>query len=250
MAQKIFFHSSDDPEMLAAYKKAQTTFRYLWRELYWEYRRIIPALEIGCVKVAFSQKTDEPDNPIIEHMWMNQIDFDGNLIHGIVINEPNQLTNIKNGDKVAIPISQVSDWLFAIAGKTYGGFTIHLMRSYMSEEERQAHDTVWGLDFGDFNNILVAYKQEENPNNLIEHPMAINSKQQIIDFLDKNPNEIRDVNEKGKSLLHDEAIAGNRTIVEILLEKGADKSGKTKAGKTALDFAKSMGWEHLYEILS
>lgn len=249
MAQKIIFHSGDDPEMLNAYKKAQETFGYFWRELYWEYRRIIPALDIGCVKVAFSQETDEPDNPIIEHMWINEINFDGFQIYGVLINEPNELTNIKNGDNVIVTLSQVSDWLFAIAGKTYGGFTIQLMRSYMSDAERQSHDTVWGLEFGDFNNILVAYEQETAPNNLIEHPMSINSKQNFADFLSENLELITTTNDNGEGLIHQEAIVGNRSNIEVLLAKGGDKSAKTNDGKTALDYAKMMNWKHLYEIL-
>ena len=64
------------------------------------------------------------------------------------------------------------------------------------------------------------------------------------------PDELTQTDHDGLTLLHKEAIAGNKTSVEILLELGADKLQKSKTGKTALDYTKSMGWEHLVEILN
>lgn len=246
---KIFFAEGDSPEMLAAYAKAQSTFKYFWRELSWEYRRIIPGLNVACVKVAFSQQFPDEDKPTVEHMWINDINFDGNTIYGILINDPNELTNVNNGDEISIPVAQISDWLFAIDNRTYGGFTMQAMRAAMTEEERQEHDEAWGLEFGDYNNILLVNKQEENPENLIEHPMSKNMQQSFVDFLQQNPDELNAVDEAGYTLLHKETIAGNRTTVEVLLQQGADASKQTAGGKTALDFARQLNWEHLVPVL-
>jgi uncharacterized protein YegJ (DUF2314 family) len=78
----IFFADGADPKMLEAYKKAQETFKYFWREQSWEYRRIIPGLNVSCVKVAFSQEDPNSENPIVEQMWINEIDFDGDNVKG------------------------------------------------------------------------------------------------------------------------------------------------------------------------
>jgi uncharacterized protein YegJ (DUF2314 family) len=43
-----------DPEMQRAYESARATFRYFWREVAWERRRIIPALSLAAVKAPFS----------------------------------------------------------------------------------------------------------------------------------------------------------------------------------------------------
>ena len=48
----------------------------------------------------------------------------------------------------------------------------------------------------------------------------------------------------------DEAIAGNLTRLELLLAKGADKNAKNIHGKTALDYARALGWDHVTEALS
>jgi uncharacterized protein YegJ (DUF2314 family) len=244
---KVFFASDENQKMIQAYQKAQETFKYFWRELSWENRRIVPALDIACVKVAFVQEID--GESVVEHMWINDIDFDGENIKGILINDPNILTNVNNGDEVEIPLKQISDWLFSDGEKTYGGFTIQAMRSEMSEKEREEHDAAWGLDFGDYNNVFVVFNQNEKPENLIEHPMSINMRESLIGFLNENPTELTNKDDFGYTLLHKEAIAGNKTTVEVLLQSGADKNEKTNNGKTAHDFALQLQWEHLIPLL-
>ncbi|WP_445456400.1 DUF2314 domain-containing protein [Flavobacterium sp. HNIBRBA15423] len=262
--KEIFFADGNNPKMIEAFKNAQRTFKYFWRELSWEYRRIIPGLNVACVKIAFTQETENKE--IVEHMWINDVQFDGKKVKGILINNPNELTNISNGDFVEIPLNQISDWLFAIAEskpkgglsklfsstpkpRVYGGFTIQAMRSEMSNQERKEHDNAWGLNFGDYNEVLLVNEQKENPENLVEHPMSKNMKEKLIEFLKENPNEITNVDEDGMTLLHKETIAGNLTSIEVLLSVGTDKNKKTNQGETALDFAKKMNWEHIIPVL-
>lgn len=52
MAQ-VYYHKDNDPEMQKAIDEARATFRYFWREMSWEYRRIVPALDMSAVKVPF-----------------------------------------------------------------------------------------------------------------------------------------------------------------------------------------------------
>ena len=267
MAEKLIYKADgDDPKMIEAFQNAQKTFKYFWRELSWEYRRIVPALDIAYVKIAFIQETEDSDDPIVEHMWIDEVMFDGNNVMGVLLNDPNQLTNVANGDSVNVPLSQISDWLFAISDhspkkglsklfsstpkpKTYGGFTIQVLRSEMTKQERKKHDNAWGLDFGDCDEVLLVYEQEENPENLIEHPMSRNMREKFIDSLKEQPEEITSADEDGYTLLHRETIAGNLTSVEVLLSLGADKNAKTNQGDTALDFARKMNWEHIIPVL-
>lgn len=261
MADKeLFFADGNNPKMVEAFKNAQKTFKYFWRELSWEYRRIIPALNLACVKIAFMQESKKSKTPIVEHMWINDINFDGNNVKGVLLNTPNQLTNVANGDLVDVPLHQISDWLFAITSKSqqselsnkpraYGGFTIQAMRAEMTPQERLGHDNAWGLDFGDYNNVLLVYEQNESPENLIEHPMSRNMSEKLIDFLKEHPKEISHVDELGLNLLHRETIAGNLSSVEVLLSFGANKNVKSNKGETALDFAKKLNWEHIIPVL-
>lgn len=246
---KIFWAKSDSPKMIAAFQQAQATFKFFWRELSWEYRRVIPALNVACVKIAFSQVLPGDEEPTVEHIWVNNISFDGDTIYGTVINTPNQLTNIQNGEAVEVPLAQLSDWLFLLRDKPYGGFTIQAMRAAMNKRERTAHDKAWGIDFGDPDKILLVYEQDEKPENLEEHPMSKNMGDSLVTFLKENPEEVSAADELGYTMLHREAIAGNKTSVETLLQYGAKADATTHHGKTALDFAKQMDWPVIVALL-
>ncbi|WP_241489164.1 DUF2314 domain-containing protein [Chryseobacterium indologenes] len=265
----FIFTDSSDPKMIEAYQKARQTFKYFWREQSWEYRRIIPGLNLSCVKAPFSEKNPETGETVVEHMWINDIDFDGDTVSGYLINNPNNLANIQAGDHFSIPLNEISDWLFAITPaekkpkglsklfsssspllpKTYGGFTIHKMRSDMSEAERKEHDDAWQLDFGDFNDIEVVHNEKEKPENLIEHPMSKNMKEKFMQFIQEYPDELTQMDDNGLNLLHRETIAGNLVSVQGALEAGADKNIKSKNGKTALDYARQLQWEHIIQVL-
>ncbi|WP_297895687.1 DUF2314 domain-containing protein, partial [uncultured Campylobacter sp.] len=205
----VFYADGEDEAMLKAFEQARKSFRYFWRELYWERLRIVPALSFACVKVAFSQELNGSTE--VEHMWLNDIYFNGERVCGVLVNDPNVLSNVKNGDEVAVPLEQISDWMFAIEGKTYGGFSVQAMRKAMSQSERAEHDEAWGLNFGDPDVVLVAYEQQEHPQNLTEHPMSVNTKKNFEEFLHGYPDEITRADDEGYTMLHYEAIAGNLT---------------------------------------
>ena len=71
-------------------ENGSTTFRYFWREVAWERRRIIPALDLACVKAPFSdgeQGAHAKDTPEVEHMWLSEVDFDGQGFNWIDCND-------------------------------------------------------------------------------------------------------------------------------------------------------------------
>lgn len=247
MTTKIFWLDDEHPGMIAAYQRAQSTFKYFWRELFWEGRRIVPALDFAYVKVAFSNELNGQRK--VEHMWVGNIYFDGDTIFGNLLNQPNELTNINEGDAVEVPLTQVSDWLFLCLGKPYGGFSIQAIRAEMDENARREHDEAWNIDFGDPQNFEYVQGQNENPDYLREHPMSINMQDSLRQFLQEYPEEIAQQADDGSTLLHRETIAGNLTSVKILLEFGADKNIQDAKGKTALDYAKQMDWQHITPLL-
>ncbi|MFB9053876.1 DUF2314 domain-containing protein [Formosa undariae] len=241
--------AEQNQKMKVAYLKAQETFNYFWREMYWDSKRVVPAHDLALVKIPFQQVIEGRAEPIVEHMWISDIDFDGELITGVLQNAPNKLTNVAEGDTVTRKISEISDWMLSIDRKTYGGYTIQVLRSGMTEDARTKHDQAWGLDFGDYNTILVAHLQEEEQENLIEHPMSKVMEQPARDYFTANLDVVKAVDKNGVTRLHTETIAGNKTAVDILLELGADKTAKTNTGKTALDFAIALNWSHLVSVL-
>ncbi len=246
----VVFYAEQNEMLKRANEEAQNNFKYFWRELYWEYKRIIPAHNFAMVKIPFGQKMKGHEEPIFEHMWINNINFDGEFIYGELVNVPNQLTNVKKGDTVKRKINEIGDWLMCIQGEVYGGFTIQAMRSQMNDAQREDHDNAWGLDFGNPDEVLLVYQQKEHPENLLEHPMSKNMADQVREFFKTNPDELQKTDGIGHTFLHNEAIAGNLTSTRIMLELGADKNTKSNSGKTALDYAKEMGWNHIVEVLA
>ena len=242
-------YTEQNAKMKAAYLKAQSTFNYFWREIYWEAKRVVPAHDLALVKIPFQQKIEGKEQPLVEHMWISEIDFDGEFITGILQNAPNKLTNVAEGDTVTRKVSEISDWMLSIDRKTYGGYTIQALRSDMTDKARENHDNAWGLNFGDYNNILIVHQQEEKEENLIEHPMSKVMEKPARDFFTENLDVVAAVGENGMTRLHTETIAGNKIAVEILLELGADKNAKTKTGKPAFEFATELNWSHLIPIL-
>lgn len=270
--ENIVMFDNNDPAMVEANTRAQATFKYFWRELSWEFRRIIPGLDLACVKIAFTDGDTQRDGPSHEHMWVSDVTFDGKHIRGKLINSPNWLTNVKEGDEVTTTLAELGDWMFAIHGKVYGGFTINLIRSRMPRGERKAHDNAWGLDFGDPESIDLVYegpakkkkgffgrlfggKDKQEPADvsgispLVEHPMSQNMGDSLREQLKTAPEYLHQSDENGWTMLHTEALAGNLTSVQTLVEEGADVSQKTNDGQTALDLANILGWDHVAKYL-
>lgn len=253
-----------DAEMDEAFRRARDTFRYFCREMSWERRRIIPGLDVAAIKAAFWDGVwDEPpgDSEPVEHLWMSNVEFDGRTLRAEVLNVPNQLRSVSQGSRVALPFERLEDWMYVVDGRVCGAFSVQLMRRRMGSRERREHDRAWGLDFGDPKTHLIVpgprkrswlsrlrkrdvAQADWSADPDAEHPMSLNAASSLREQLQTQPEKLigyRD--EQGWSLLHHEAFAGNVSIVEVLLEHGADPSATTADGRTARELAQFFGWE-------
>ncbi|MEZ6056115.1 MAG: DUF2314 domain-containing protein [Planctomycetaceae bacterium] len=256
----VFMADNDDPLMQEAVKRARQSFRFFWRELSWEYRRIVPGLDVSAIKVAFSD-VDEPskDDPV-EQMWVGDVNFDGIHISGTLMNDPQWLTSVEQGDEIKLPVARVTDWMYAIDGIAYGAFTVHIIRSQMGKAERRSHDEAWGLDFGPPDSYRVV-PSDYLPKQLrsgtpsitqmaeIEHPMAINMVESMKEFA-SHPDHLTSTDDHGFTILHQLSLAGANRCVEALLKLGADPSKPAKNGMTPLALARRLGWKQVQETLT
>lgn len=255
---------NSDPEMQQAYEQARASFRYFCREVAWERRRIVPALDLACIKAPFSdgeQTERNDDNPDVEHMWLSDVDFDGKHVTGKLLNAPNWLKTVKVGDPARFRLGEISDWMYAISGEVFGAYTVNLVRSRMGRRELQEHDEAWGLNFGDPTNIRVIPDPNKGKGLLKnwfgkreadtgEHPMSINMASSLSDQLKQDPSLLSATDDRGWTLLHQEALAGSVPTVKVLLEAGADPHAVTKHGMTASQLARSLGWDEIVELLA
>jgi len=268
MSEPIFMFDAQDAEMQKACQDARTTFRFFWRELAWEARRIVPGLDLAIVKLPFTDGPRTDGNSANEHMWIEGVSFDGDTISGTLLNAPNWLTSVCKGDAVSVPAAHLTDWMFTSQGRAYGGFTVNLMRSQMGRGERAQHDQAWGLDFGDPTDIRVEMSQKPQPKagwlsrlmgkgaqaslppeGFNDHPMCVNMLPKIQAQLQADPSAAKSMMGEGWSLLHHEALAGNLGVVKLLIEYGADPAARTPKGDTAADLARKTGWVEIADFL-
>lgn len=260
---KVFLFDNSDPEMQRAYQNARATFRYFWREVAWERRRIVPALDMACVKAPFSDgehATRGNDTPEVDHMWMSEIDFDGRFVSGELLNEPNWLETVKQGDAARVALGEISDWMYVREGEVFGAHTVNLLRSRMGKKERQEHDDAWGLNFGDPTKIRLMPEPKKAGGVLKnwfgrpqaesqDHPACIAMAAKLPELLADDPSLLTRKDERGWTALHHDALAGNVAIVKILLDAGADRDARTDHGMTPLRLARCLGWEQVVALL-
>lgn len=258
----------EDAELEQAAAKARQTFRYFWREMAWEQRRIVPGLDLAAVKGAFSDppeiQSQNPGGLSVEHMWLLDVDFDGRKLEGTLINSPLSLKTFKEGDRVTLSGKTLCDWLYVIGGNAYGGFTIDVLRSRMGKSERKQHDQAWGFDFGDVGIVnlvppetigATAVKKrgffgspKATPQDYAlvaatEHPMSVNMRETFEQTLIKNPSLVQQPDDRGYTFLHQLSLAGSWDGVDVCLRHGADPNKLARNGMTPLALAKCLGWK-------
>ncbi len=253
---KVFLADNSDAGMQEAVRRAQTSFGYFWREVAWERRRIIPGLDLACVKAPFSDgeaDTSTRGNPSVEQMWLGDVDFDGQFVSGTLLNSPNWVKSVKAGDEARLRLNEITDWMYAIDGVVYGAFTVNLLRSRMEVHERNDHDRAWGLDFGDPHNVKLVPAQPKTSGtgtaDIPEHPMSESMAPSLRSRLTEDRSMLRAKDDRGWELMHDLALAGSAAGVAILLECGADPNAITADGMTPLQLARSLGWNRVVSLL-
>ena len=72
-----------------------------------------------------------------EHIWLADVKFTGNRFVGVVDNRPNKIAGLKLGDREAVNPDELTDWSYVQNGKLVGGYTIRVLYTEMSDQEKQ-----------------------------------------------------------------------------------------------------------------
>ncbi|RIY11353.1 DUF2314 domain-containing protein [Hymenobacter rubripertinctus] len=129
--KQMYFAKSDDPEMAEAMHKSRKTVN-----------QFLAALSSGdTIAYNFGVKAAFPiPDGTNEHIWLTDVKASGDSIFGIIDNEPDFTTAVKFGQQVAVHKDSITDWNYTRKGKMVGGYSIRLMRSRMTKEERVQFD--------------------------------------------------------------------------------------------------------------
>ena len=77
---------------------------------------------------------------VVEHIWVADLRYDGELFHGVIANEPESLSNLRFKQPVEVQLGQISDWMFVQDGKLVGGYTSRVLRKRMTAQQRRELD--------------------------------------------------------------------------------------------------------------
>ena len=111
-------------------KQAVETARKQWKEF--EKAFAAGTGENHSVKFKFSDKAKGS-----EFMWIALEKIDGDTVIGKLANVPNFLANIKEGDIVKRPSSEIEDWMYIKDKKMVGGFSIQVLQD---RQKKRAED--------------------------------------------------------------------------------------------------------------
>ena len=75
-----------------------------------------------------------------EHIWLTDIHYSHGRFHGIVDNKPTVIKGLKVGDRHSVNPDEVSDWLYVENGHLVGGYTLRVLASELSPEQRAAFE--------------------------------------------------------------------------------------------------------------
>ena len=71
-----------------------------------------------------------------EHIWLADVKFVGNRFVGVVDNRPANIPGLKVGAKASVNPDEISDWSYVDNGRLVGGYTIRVLYSELTPQER------------------------------------------------------------------------------------------------------------------
>ena len=110
-----------------------------------EFKKKLESGETEGVTFTLKVLLEAPDGVNGEHIWVTDITTKDDEYYGVIDNVPVYTEEVKYGDKMKIKKENISDWMYVENGKLYGGYTLRLVRSRMTDEEREQFDAMTGL---------------------------------------------------------------------------------------------------------
>ncbi|HJT80384.1 MAG TPA: DUF2314 domain-containing protein [Chthoniobacterales bacterium] len=88
----------------------------------------------------FAIKKGFTDGDNVEHLWINELRWDGKNFHGKIDNRPVDVRNVWLGEPVIVAPEDVSDWMFVKDNTLMGGYTTRVLYQRLNSEEKARFD--------------------------------------------------------------------------------------------------------------
>jgi uncharacterized protein YegJ (DUF2314 family) len=128
LAQGIIDVPNSDQAMAAAIEKARATLPAFWTAL----KEKRPGDERFAVKIRYPTTRSKSDG---EHIWANEVEQTGDTVNATINNEPRAIANLKIGQRVTVPVDQLTDWMFFRDGKMHGAQTVRVLLPMMQKPD-------------------------------------------------------------------------------------------------------------------
>jgi uncharacterized protein YegJ (DUF2314 family) len=216
------------------------------------------AVKVGIFEDEDADKDDKDKEK--EHVWISNIDFDGEGVTCCLVNKPLQIRSWQKGEHIGLVLDDIEDWIYIINGKAYGGHTVEVMRKDMSNAERAKDDKAWGCSFPEHGAVHLMPVSDTTAGldqssltalEAVEHPMSESMRDKMKQMMASDASLATAPNDRGWTELHYQALAGNQMGVEVCMQFGADPLYKRGTrGKSALELAQLTRWPNVLRQLN
>jgi uncharacterized protein YegJ (DUF2314 family) len=135
---KVAMAEADDPAMLQAFAKAKGSLdAFLDRVAAKD-----PLVQEPLVKLKVQ------DGEAVEYFWIGSLSQESGGLNGTVKNDPEVVHNIKNGQAISFPRSQIFDWTYtdANSGKMIGNYTACALLTHEKPSDAAEFRRTYHLD--------------------------------------------------------------------------------------------------------
>jgi uncharacterized protein YegJ (DUF2314 family) len=73
-----------------------------------------------------------------EHIWAGDVVHNGDKVTATIANEPQQIANLTKGQRVTVPVSQLTDWMYIRDDKYHGAYTVRALVPFMRPAQAAA----------------------------------------------------------------------------------------------------------------
>ena len=134
----IHLLEGEDNEMNSAIENAQ-------KSLY-KFKKAITSENPNYYNFALKERFNTSDGGG-EHIWISEIQYDNEKYYGIVDGKPISTKEVKFGDTIEVKYQDITDWMYFDKNIVKGAFTTKVLRTRMSQQERDQMDQESGMKF-------------------------------------------------------------------------------------------------------